>query len=646
MPARPIVLYRVTAAMTTLLALAALFFLPAPKAVAAAPATTHPPADTVLLNGAVLVFHGVEVRVTGSGSAAREKGATGDKKDTGAAAPEFQEGMAIAGGRIIYIGTSQKARAHIGPGTKVYDLGGRMVMPGIIDGHFHGTRPTDCRMGYQGGTIPQIQARLQACLDAPDQAPLKNSNMRFEANNLFGESIEPPGTPLTRKDLDRLDTKRPIWVENADGHKFWMNSRAMANAGITKETPDPPAGVIGRDAHGEPNGFFADYDPPSWGDERPVTDAMRLEWVARTEADANRMGITSIFVPGGGEEEIASWAALQDQGKMTLRADLGLSASFVRGNADAADLAGKIAALDAYKKFAKGLIAVDAVKVYCDGVIEYPAQTAAMLAPYRVNAGTVAAPEWRPGTARGPDPSCADARAGFVALDKAGWQIHVHAIGDRATRDALDNFEAALQANGAHDRRHTITHLQAIDPADIPRFGRLGVVASMSLHWARRDGYSENYTKGYIADDLFERQYPAYDLWRTGAVVAGGSDYPVDPLLPFVQIETAITRTGEPGPGVFPGPLAPKEAVPDLLAVLKMHTINSAYEMHQEKARGALEVGKDADLIVLDQNLFKIPPTRISDTHVLMTVLGGKVVYDTGALTPVVGAKSGSGAPR
>jgi hypothetical protein len=632
--------------MTTLLALAALFFLPAPKAVAAAPATTHPPADTVLLNGAVLVFHGVEVRVTGSGSAAREKGATGDKKDTGAAAPEFQEGMAIAGGRIIYIGTSQKARAHIGPGTKVYDLGGRMVMPGIIDGHFHGTRPTDCRMGYQGGTIPQIQARLQACLDAPDQAPLKNSNMRFEANNLFGESIEPPGTPLTRKDLDRLDTKRPIWVENADGHKFWMNSRAMANAGITKETPDPPAGVIGRDAHGEPNGFFADYDPPSWGDERPVTDAMRLEWVARTEADANRMGITSIFVPGGGEEEIASWAALQDQGKMTLRADLGLSASFVRGNADAADLAGKIAALDAYKKFAKGLIAVDAVKVYCDGVIEYPAQTAAMLAPYRVNAGTVAAPEWRPGTARGPDPSCADARAGFVALDKAGWQIHVHAIGDRATRDALDNFEAALQANGAHDRRHTITHLQAIDPADIPRFGRLGVVASMSLHWARRDGYSENYTKGYIADDLFERQYPAYDLWRTGAVVAGGSDYPVDPLLPFVQIETAITRTGEPGPGVFPGPLAPKEAVPDLLAVLKMHTINSAYEMHQEKARGALEVGKDADLIVLDQNLFKIPPTRISDTHVLMTVLGGKVVYDTGALTPVVGAKSGSGAPR
>jgi predicted amidohydrolase YtcJ len=636
-------------AMSALVALAAPIFLLAPVAAAAAPATTAPAttpptsADTVLLNGAVLVFHGVEVRAPASGSAAGEKGATGQKKDT-SAAPEFQEAVAIAGARIIYIGTSQKARAYIGPGTKVYDLGGRMVMPGIIDGHFHGTRPTDCRMGYQGGTIAQILARLQACLDAPDQAPLKNSNLRFEANNLFGESIEPAGTPLTRQDLDRLDTKRPILVENADGHKFWMNSRAITNAGIAKDTPNPPEGVIGRDAQGEPNGFFSDYDPPSWGDERPVTDAMRLEWVARTEADANRMGITSIFVPGGGEEEIASWAALQEQGKMTLRADLGLSASFVRGNTDAADLAGKIAALDAYKKQAKGLIAVDAVKVYCDGVIEYPAQTAAMLAPYRIKAGTADHPEWRPGTSRGPDPSCADARAGFVALDKGGWQIHVHAIGDRATRDALDNFEAARQANGARDARHTITHLQVIDPADIPRFGRLGVVASMSLHWARRDGYSENYTKGYIADDVFERQYPAYDLWRTGAVVAGGSDYPVDPLLPFVQIETAITRTGEPGPGVFPGPLAPKEAIPDRLAVVKMHTINSAYEMHQEKARGSIEVGKDADLIVLDQNLLKIPPTKISDTRVLMTMLGGKVVYDTGALTPVAGAKSGSGA--
>jgi hypothetical protein len=135
--------------------------------------------------------------------------------------------------------------------------------------------------------------------------------------------------------------------------------------------------------------------------------------------------------------------------------------------------------------------------------------------------------------------------------------------------------------------------------------------------------------------------YPAFNLWRTGAVVAGGSDYPVDPLKPFVQIETAITRTGEPGPGVYPGPLAPSEAIPDLLAVLRMHTINAAYEMHQEQARGSIETGRDADLIVLDQNLFKIPVTKISDTRVLLTMLGGKVVYDAGTLAPATKAVGG-----
>jgi len=586
------------------------------------------PADTVLLNGAVLVFHGVEVRPADPPPSGRK--------------PEFQEAVAIAGGKILFVGPTQQARAYVGPNTKVVDLGGRMVMPGIIDGHFHGTRPTDCRMGYQGGTIPQILAKLQACLDAPDQAAVKNTNTRFVALSFFGEAVEPPGTMLTRRDLDKLDTKRPVLVRNADGHKFWLNSKAIANAGLTKDTPDPPDGAVGRDAGGELNGFFADFDlADTWGDERPVTDAMRVDRVARTQADANLQGITSIFVPGGGEDQIASWAKLRNQGKMTLRADLGLSASFVRGNHDTADLARRIAELDAYKKQAGGLITVDAVKVYCDGVMEYPAQTAAMLAPYRKNAGTAAAPDWKPGPSRGPEPSCSDAREGFVALDRAGWQIHVHAIGDRAVRETLDDFEAAQKANGAHDRRHTITHLQAIDPADIPRFGRLGVVASMSLQWPRRDGYSVDFTRGYIADEVYDRMYPAFSLWRTGAVVAGGSDYPVDPLLPFVQIETAITRTGEKGPGVYPGPLAPSEGIPDLLAVLRMHTINAAYEMHREQERGSIETGKDADLVVLDQNLFKIQVTQISETRVLLTILGGKVVYDTGALAPATKAAAG-----
>jgi predicted amidohydrolase YtcJ len=187
-----------------------------------APARTSE-ADTVLLNGAILLFHGVE-------------------RHDGADKPKFAQALAIVGGRIVFVGQDRKAKRYVGPRTRVIDLQGRMVMPGIVDGHFHGTRRTDCEMGYEGGTVAQVLARLQACLDRPEQAGLKQSNVRFSASHLFGEAILPPGTPLTRYDLDKLDTSRPVLVRNADGHKFWMNSRAIANARIDENTPHPPDG--------------------------------------------------------------------------------------------------------------------------------------------------------------------------------------------------------------------------------------------------------------------------------------------------------------------------------------------------------------------------------------------------------------------
>ena len=589
--------------------------LAAISCLAAGPARPKP-ADTVLVNGAILRYQHIERRGAAEPQAA-------------AKLPTFVQALAVDRGRIVFLGENPEAQRYVGPKTRVVDLGGRMVMPGIVDGHFHGTGRTDCHMGYEGGTVPQILARLQACLDRADQAALKGTGIRMSATYLFGDAIEPQAAALTRRELDTLDTTRPILVRNADGHKFWMNSRAIQNAHIDENTPAPPGGAIGRDASGRPNGFFSDYEVGDWGPAAAPAEDASLEVVRQTNADASRVGITSVFIPGGGEEEIAAWAKLQVQGKMTLRANIGLSAGFVRGQAEPARLREQIKALGAYKKYARGLIAVSSVKVYCDGVLEYPAQTGAMLKPYRVNAGTAEKPDWRPGTSRGPDPSCSDARPGFIALDKAGWQIHIHALGDRATRDALDNFEAARAKNGDRDLRHTITHLEAVDTADVPRFRGLGVIASMSLHWARRDAYTINGTAGYIEERLYERLFPAAELWRAGAIIAGGSDYPVDPLRPFVQIETAIVRTGEAIPGVFPGAFDLPQAIPDLLAVIKMHTINSAYQMHQERDTGSLELGKYADLIVLDRNLFRIPTEEISETKVLLTMLGGTIVHES-----------------
>jgi len=575
----------------------------------AATAQTAAPADSILRNGRILVFSGPERH---------------ERTDT----PKFEQALAIRDGRIVYIGTNEQAEAFAGPNTEVTDLRGRMVMPGIVDGHFHGTRKPDCAMGYDGGTIPQILEKLQACLDRPDQAVHKGTNVGLYASQFFGDAILPRGTALTRDDLDRLVTTRPVHVRNADGHKFWLNSRAIENTGIDANTPVPPGGQIGRDANGRPNGFFADMDVGEWGEIAEVSEAQLVDLVRETIADANRMGLTSVFVPGSTQgQPIARWAKVQEEGGLTLRANLGFSAAFVHETPDLAELRKLITALEDDRKYAKGLISVTSVKVFCDGVMEHPAQTAAMLKPYNVNSGGADKPIWSPGTLRGPDPACSNARQGFIELDKAGWQIHVHAIGDRATREALDNFAAARDANGARDLRHTITHLEAIDAADIARFPQLGVIASMSLQWARRDGYTVDNTVGYIDDALYQRLFPAAELWRAGAIVAGGSDYPVDPLLPMVQIETALDHTGEAIPGVFPGALSPQEVVDDLLAVIKMHTINAAYQMHMERDTGSIEVGKYADLIVLNQNLFEVPTERISDTTVMQTILGGKVVY-------------------
>jgi hypothetical protein len=203
-------------------------------------------------------------------------------------------------------------------------------------------------MAYEGGTVSQVLARLQACLDRADQKPLEGTNTRFAAAYFFGDALEPAGAALGRQDLDQLRTTRPVLVRNADGHKFWMNSRAIANAGLDERTPDPPDGTIGRDAARRPNGFFADYDAGDWGIRKPVTAEARLERVQRTMADAHRAGVTAVLLPGGGQDEIADWVRLQDEGGLDLRVSVGLSASFVLETRDPAELAKRVEALGAY----------------------------------------------------------------------------------------------------------------------------------------------------------------------------------------------------------------------------------------------------------------------------------------------------------
>jgi predicted amidohydrolase YtcJ len=590
---------------------------------ATASAGTAAPADMVLVDGSVLLYGDDPV---------------GQQRAT---KPLWAEAVAIRNGKIAAIGSTWEIRKHIGPATKVVNLQGKMVMPGIVDGHYHGQGVVQCSMDYDGGKLSEVLAKLQACLDGPLEAPHAGSNLLLSASFLFSEAItEEDGTTphaLTRHDLDQLDTTRPIIVRHWDGHRYWANTKAIENAGITAATPDPPDGMIGREAGNVPNGAFADYDA-DFGTPPPVTQEARIEALAATYDNAISHGITRLFHPGGGQGTLPRIKALEDAGRLKLHVNAGLSAQFVRGNDDEADLEARIEQLRTVKNtYDSALIDVDAVKVFCDGVAEAPAFTAAMLAPYNVNTGTAENPVWTPGTWRGEEPSCADAQLGFTKLDEHGWQIHVHGIGDRAVRDSLDNFESAQLANGPSNLRHTITHLEFIDRDDVPRFDELGVVASMSLQWARRDGLTVDASEGYIEPARLDRAYPSRDLWRAGAIIAGGSDHPVDPLIPMVAIETTVDRTGEDIPGVYPGAFNANQGIPSVFAAIKMHTINSAYQLHVDGRSGSIDVGKDADLIVLDQNLLEIPVEQISETNVLGTMVNGKMVLGADALPTTIG---------
>jgi predicted amidohydrolase YtcJ len=294
---------------------------------------------------------------------------------------------------------------------------------------------------------------------------------------------------------------------------------------------------------------------------------------------------------------------------------------------------------------------VDTVKIYCDGIAEFPGETAAMFQPYRTKTGTPQNPHFVPGAQRGEDPSCSDASLGFDKLDQAKWSIHAHAIGDRAVREALDNFEASQAKNAPWDRRHTITHLEFVRGQDMPRFGKLKIVASMATVWFERDMWTVTATEGFIAPDSMADIYPAGGLVRGGAVLALGNDWPVfPPWMIWTAIEQTATREGrvDPKRAIFSGRLSEHHALTFPQAV-KAATIGVAYQMHRDDNLGSIEVGKLADLIVIDKNLRKLfdvssalmdgnPQARsahmkavydanVAATKTLLTMVGGKVVF-------------------
>jgi len=549
-----------------------------------------------------------------------------------------QESLAVRDGRIVYVGDDAGTGQFIGPETKVIDLGGRMMMPGLVDGHMHplsgGMKILGCSLNYAALTIAQFQAKIQACIDATRD---KEPDGWLEVESWFQQNMLPAGTGVSREDLDVLQTQRPILVRSSFGHSTLANSRAMELANITADTPDPEAGKITHNATGQPTGILEDSAQALFDHLLPETTDAEMLAAAQASLEAVRaQGITTFLDASADARTVAAYAALQREGKLTVRAHFAIEIEPQAGRDPDQAVA---SLLQVAREFDQGPvtaqpgITVRNAKLYMDGVITAPAFTGVMLEPYLVNQGTAEKPNWVSSGNKGPAPyfSAEVLKALLLQLAAAGIDPHIHADGDGATRYALDGFEAMREHYSGGNIRAAIAHDEIVDPADFPRFGKLDVIPVLSLQWGKPASDTIEGARDYLGPERFKYMEPQGFLHEAGARIAYGSDWPVDPLDEWFALKVGVTRANAPAAGPqYSGRLSDDPGLSRETAIRTI-TINSSYELHQEAETGSLEVGKLADLIVLDRNLFEIPAEEIADVQVLLTVVGGKVVYQSDA---------------
>lgn len=551
------------------------------------------------------------------------------------------EALAVKDGKIVYVGDGAGVERFIGDETQLVDLGGRMMMPGLVDGHMHplagGMNLLSCDLNYEALTVEQFRAGIQVCIDgAPDKEP----DSWLVVENWFQQNMLPPGTELRYADLDVLHTRRPILVRTSFGHSTLANSRAMELANITAATVDPEAGKIMHDAAGQPTGIFEEAAQGLFDSLLPeATDAERFAAAQASLVAMREQGITTFLDAESDSAMVAAYTMLQQAGKLTARAHfaVGIQPEQGRNPDQAVDSVLQVARqFDQGSLTAQPTITVRGAKLYMDGVITAPAFTGVMLEPYLVNQGTVEKPEWVSSGNTGPAPYFpADVlKTMLLKLAAAGIDPHIHADGDGATRYALDGFEAMRQQFSGELIRAAIAHVEIVDPADFPRFAELDVIPVPSFQWAKPASDTIEGARDYLGPVRFKYMEPEGFLHEAGARIAYGSDWPVDPLNEWFALKVGVTRTNAPGAGPqYAGRLSEDPGL-SRETVVRAITINSSYQLHQENETGSLEVGKLADLIVLDRNFFDIPAEEIAQIRVLLTVVGGKVVYQSDKFKP------------
>ncbi|MFT4075945.1 MAG: amidohydrolase [Asticcacaulis sp.] len=544
---------------------------------------------------------------------------TVDAKDSTAQA------LAIKDGRIVYVGDDSGAKGYVGRKTQVIDLKGRMIMPGLIDGHMHpqsgGLRMLSCNLNYESLTVAEFQARIQKCVDDDKTAGPDDWLLVI---NWFEQGAKPQGTVLTRAALDGVKTTRPIKVHSSFGHSNLTNTRGLQLAGITRDTPQPKDGVIVRDAAGEPTGLLQDAAQDLLDKVVPPPTVETNYKATQLALKAMReQGITSFLDAYTDIETMTAYRTVSQQGGLTARAHFAVlidSPADYDADKAIAEVLKEKAEFEQADDGVKPIMKVDTAKLFLDGVYSAPAYSAVMVEPYFENG--------RPGQNYGPKPYFSQDQLNetLTKLAAAGLNPHMHADGDGSVRMGLNAVEAMRKAHPTDEIRPAIAHDEIVDPADYKRYAEVNALPVLSFQWERPsvDIEQSKPALGPVRSALME---PAGILELYGARIVYGSDWPVDALNEWLALQIAVTRSAIGEDAVtYPGRLGIDPGL-TVGQAIRAITLNAAYSLRQDKVTGSLETGKFADLIVLDRNLFQIRPEEIGDTKVLLTMVGGKVVY-------------------
>ncbi len=536
---------------------------------------------------------------------------TGGPVHLGNAVRSRATAVAVTGERIVAVGHAEVAEL-VGPGTEVVDLAGRLLIPGFQDAHVHpvggGLELGACDL-TGAVTLEEYRRRISAYATANPEATWITGG---------GWSMETfPGGIPNRRILDELVPDRPVFLPNRDHHGGWANTRALEIAGIDARTPDPVDGRIEREPDGTPIGalqegamqLVAAHIPPATEDDL-------VAGLLRAQELLHSLGITAwqdalVGSDSGLGDVVGAYRVALDRDLLTARVVGALWWERDQGLEQLEHL------LEVREQLTRGLMSASTVKIMQDGVAEN--HTAAMLSPYLRHGCGCAAGGRHDGLSFVDPRSLPDY---VTALDAHGFQVHFHALGDRAVREALDAIESARAANGFNDHRHHLAHLQVVHPDDVPRFRTLGATANMQPLWAAHEPQMDDLTIPFLGPERSSWQYPFADLLREGAVLAAGSDWPVSSPDPIQGIHVAVNRVG---PGTGAEAFYPEQRLP-LSVALGAYTAGTAYVNHLDDT-GTIALGNLADLAVLDRDPFAGPASEICHTTVEQTFVGGRRVY-------------------